>query len=234
MSLKVVKEYLYSFIEPEKVKVYSSFFKTGKGDYAEGDKFLGISTPNTRRVVKKSKKLESTDIQELLSSEWHEERLLGLFILERRFRFASEVEKELWVEMYKNNYKNINNWDLVDQSADKILGEYCYWTKNDDYLLELANSSNLWEKRIAIIATYAYIKHKQTDLTYKIALVLMKDPHDLIQKAVGWMIRESGKRVDESEMVDFIRTHKLEMPRTMLRYAIERLNEDLKKELMQK
>jgi 3-methyladenine DNA glycosylase AlkD len=100
--------------------------------------------------------------------------------------------------------------------------------------LELANSSNLWEKRIAIIATYAYIKHKQTDLTYKIALVLMKDPHDLIQKAVGWMIRESGKRVDESEMVDFIRTHKLEMPRTMLRYAIERLNEDLKKELMQK
>lgn len=234
MDYAQVKEYLHSFIQPEKVAILSSFFKTGPGEYAEGDKFLGITVPNTRRVIKKSKKLSVDDILLFVRSEWHEERLLGLLLLERRFRFAKDSERKYWVDLYLDNLQFVNNWDLVDQTADKILGEYLAENKDYSVLLEFADSTVLWERRVAILSTFAFLRRKNSGPTYELAEKLMLDSHDLMHKAVGWLIREAGKRVDEPEMIEFIRKNRSKMPRTMLRYAIERLPEELRQELMKK
>lgn len=235
MSLKNSLELLHSFIEPDRVKSSQTFFKTGVGEYAEGDKFLGIRVPKIRRVARKSKDLVEADIVELFKSEWHEERLLALMIIDRRFRFAKADQKKNWCDFYLDNLSSVNNWDLVDSSADKILGEYILLDSSyEQKLLDFAKSFNLWERRVAIIATLALMKRKRSDLTYKITLILLRDKHDLIQKAVGWMLREAGKRVDEAELVEFLRKHKSFMPRTMIRYAIERLSDEHKAELMAK
>jgi 3-methyladenine DNA glycosylase AlkD len=235
MSLNQSRELLRSFIEPERDAVAASFFKTGEGEYAAGDKFLGIRVPKIRRVAKKSKELVEADILELLKSEWNEERLLALMIIDRRFRFAKADKKMHWVDLYLENLKAVNNWNLVDASADKILGEYTLLDPSyEQKLIDFATSFDLWERRIAIVSTLALMKRNRSDLTYKIAFILLNDKEDLIQKATGWMLREAGRRVNENELVEYLRTNKKFMPRTMLRYAIERLSDELKAELMKK
>lgn len=233
MNLAEIRELLRSYALPEKAEFLPRFFKTGKGEYAEGDKFLGVIVPKTRRVSKKSKDLSWDDIESLMQSEWHEERLLALFILGRRFRFGKSVDQKQVIDFYLENVSFVNNWDLVDSSADKLLGEYILMNPESVEILRgFAKSFSLWERRIAMVATFAFLKRKQSAETYKIALILMRDKEDLIHKAVGWMLREAGKRVSEPELVTFLREHCKIMPRTMLRYAIEKLDEPLRNELM--
>lgn len=211
---------------PEKAKLLQRFFKTGKGEYAEGDIFLGIMVPKQREVAKKFPDLSLNDLQELLSSKVHEYRLTALFILIKKYQ-KSDNKKEI-VDFYLKNTKNINNWDLVDLSAPRILGDFLL--KNSKHsmhapdrkiLYKLAHSSHLWEKRIAIIATSIFIWHHDFKDALKISEILLKDKHDLIHKAVGWMLREIGKRNQPIEE-KFLMKHYKTMPRTMLRYSIEK------------
>ena len=214
---------------PEKAKILAGFFKTGKGEYGEGDIFLGIQVPDTRKVAKSYLHLDDNAIRELLESKIHEHRLAALLILVEKYRKSDEKQKKKIADFYLANTDRINNWDLVDLSADKILGEYLY-DKNDkekSILYELAKSSNLWERRIAMISTFAFIKKGKFEDTFKIAEILFGDKHDLIHKAVGWMLRELGKRNQEAEE-KFLKKHYKKMPRTALRYAIERFDEKKK------
>lgn len=232
MDLKAVRAYLRTYAVEAKVSDFTRFFKTGPGEYAEGDKFLGVPVPGIRRTLKKTKQLNAEDIVTLIQSEWHEERALGLFVLERRFRFAKFEKRQFWVDLYLSKLRYVNNWDLVDGSADKILGEFLYEKGDFSLLRDLAVSNDLWERRIAILSTFAFIKHKVSGPTYEIALILLQDAHDLIQKAVGWMLREAGKRVNEAELLAFLNLNARKMPRTMLRYAVERLDPAIRKKLM--
>ena len=209
------------------------FFKTGKGQYGEGDVFLGIKVPVQRAIAKKYD-LSFEEIQELLNSEIHEERLIGLLILIRN------KNKKGAFKFYLKNTKRINNWDLVDLTAHKIVGDFLLdkdraprgvprdisgEMSTRGILYDLAKSENLWEKRIAIISTFAFIRNNQFEDTLAIAEILLNDSHDLIHKAVGWMLREVGKKNQEVEE-EFLKKHYKDMPRTMLRYAIERFEEE--------
>ncbi|MFA5754764.1 MAG: DNA alkylation repair protein [Candidatus Paceibacterota bacterium] len=196
--------------------ILSRFFKTGKGQYGEGDVFLGIKVPIQREVSKRHTDISFKDIQALLNSKIHECRLTGLFIM------IEKEDKEKAFNLYLKNTKNINNWDLVDLSAPKIVGEYLK-DKKRNILYSLAVSDNLWEKRISIVSTYAFIKENDFKDTIKIAKILLNDKHDLIHKAVGWMLREVGKRDKELEK-SFLNKYYRNMPRTMLRYSIEKFN----------
>jgi 3-methyladenine DNA glycosylase AlkD len=211
----------------EKAKLLQRFFKTGKGDYGEGDVFLGIVVPIQRKIAKNHINLSSSDLQELLNSKIHEHRLIALLILVDKFKKASEKEKKEIFDFYLKNTKNINNWDLVDLSSHCIVGGYLL-DKDRKILHKLANSTHLWEKRIAIISTFAFIREKQFGDSIKIAEILLKDKHDLIHKAVGWMLREIGKK-DAKTLEVFLKKHYRNMPRTMLRYAIEKLPEKVRK-----
>jgi 3-methyladenine DNA glycosylase AlkD len=175
--------------------------------------------------------LEFEDIEQLLKSKIHEERLVGLVILTEQFKRADQEKKQFVYKFYLKNAKLVNNWDLVDLSADKIVGEYLL---DKDWLIlkELARSDNLWQKRIAIVSTYAFIKKGHSQPTLKVAEILLNDPHDLIKKAVGWMLREVGKRVSQSEEEQFLKNHYQSMSRTTLRYAIERFPEQLRKKYL--
>ena len=206
--------------------ILSRFFKTGKGEYGEGDIFLGIKVPIQRKIAKKYTDISFKDIQKLLNSKIHEYRLTGLFIL------IEKEDKEKVFNLYLKNTKNINNWDLVDLSAPKILGSYLK-NKKRDILYSLAISDNLWERRISIVSTYAFIKENDFKDTIKIAKILLSDKHDLIHKAVGWMLREVGKRDKEIEK-SFLNKYYRNMPRTMLRYSIERFNPKEKEFYMKK
>jgi len=219
LSLQKIKSELKKFSVPEKIPIYQNFFKTGKGQYGEGDVFIGVSVPNTRKIARKYKDVSLDVVEGLLESEIHEERLLGVLILVRKY----EKQGEEIAEFYKKNNQKINNWDLVDLSADKILGRH-YFNRDRGDLFRLALSSNLWERRTAIISTFYFIKNNQFDDTLKISEILLEDSHDLIHKAVGWMLREVGKRNLEIEE-KFLKKHYRKMPRTMLRYAIERFEE---------
>lgn len=207
---------------PERVLTTERFFKTYPGGYSEGDKFLCVSVPGTRVIAKSFKDLPLPEVEKLLASEWHDARLLALIILVERYKKAREEERREIYEFYMRNIKRVNNWDLVDTSADKIVGP---WLENRPeklkVLQKLAESENLWERRIAMVATFDYIKKGSADTTLIIAEDLLHDQHDLIQKAVGWMLREIGKRVDTSLLVVFLDRHAATMPRTTLRYAIE-------------
>lgn len=208
------------------------FFKTGKGEYGEGDKFVGLSVPKCREIAKKFKGLPLSEIKELLKSPVHEERLISLFILVNRFAKADEKLKKEIFEFYLKNTKLINNWDLVDSSAHLIVGEYLL-DRDRGILERLAKSKILWERRIAIIATFQFIrKRKEFKDTFKIAEILLNDKQDLIHKAVGWMLREVGKGVSEKELIGFLTKHYREMPRTMLRYSIERFQENIRKKFL--
>jgi len=201
-------------------KLLKRFFKTGKGEYGEGDIFLGIKVPIQRAVARRYTTLSRKDIQLLLKSSIHEYRLVALVILIEQYKLSNEVEKEKIFKLYIKNYRRINNWDLVDISAPHIVGDYLLH-RSKRVLYDFARSENLWKKRIAIVSTLAFIRNNAFDDTCHLAKILLDDKHDLIHKAVGWMLREVGKR-DFKREDEFLRKYYKRMPRTALRYAIER------------
>jgi len=207
---------------PEKAKLLQCFFKTGKGEYGEGDIFLGITVPESRKLAIKYKDLPLKDTESLLKSKIHEERLIALLILVHNYEKNSETRDKIF-NFYLKNTEYINNWDLVDLSSHQIVGNYLSG-RNRYILHKLAKSDNLWEKRISIISTAYFIKKDDFSETLKIATILLKDKHDLIHKAVGWMLREVGKRDLKTEE-SFLKKNYKKMPRTMLRYAIEKFPE---------
>lgn len=219
--------------DPEKAEFLQGFFKTKEGQYGHGDKFLGITVPEQRAIAKKYSELNLNDVAKLLESQLHEERLIALIILTLQFpRSASEKQREIY-DFYLSHTKYINNWDLVDASAHKIVGQYLVNTHSNILILKtLAKSELVWERRIAMISTFAFLKQKDSKPTYEIADILLHDKHDLIQKAVGWALREAGKYVSEKELIEFLSTRYKTMPRTMLRYAIEKFPEKKRKEYL--
>ncbi|MHB8138040.1 MAG: DNA alkylation repair protein [Smithellaceae bacterium] len=200
------------------------FFKTGLGQYGEGDQFLGIRVPVLRGQAKKIENTPLAEIRCLLKSAYHEERLCALLLLVQKFYQGNIADQKVVYEFYLKNTRYINNWDLVDLSAHLIVGAYLA-DKDKRPLYTLACSKSLWERRIAIIATFHFIKHNQFADTLKIARMLLNDPEDLMHKATGWMLREVGKR-DLAAETEFLKTYYLQMPRTMLRYAIEKFPEN--------
>jgi len=224
LKLSDLKTELRAAAGPSQAMVLQRFFKTGKGDYGEGDVFLGVKIPPIRALVKKYNGLIIDDAVKLLQSKIHEERMTALLLLVQKFKKANEDEKRKIYTLYIANTKKINNWDLVDLSAPNIVGEYLFG-KSYDELIARAKSELLWNKRIAVIATFAFIKKGVFEPTFKIAELLINDKHDLIHKAIGWMLREIGKRDIEAEE-EFLQIHYKQMPRTMLRYAIEKFPEE--------
>lgn len=219
-TFQTVHSTLAKLADPQKAQLLQRFFRTGKGEYGEGDQFLGITVPVQRQVAKKYKDLTKKDLEQLLASPIHEERLVALVILQLQFEAAHEEAKEQIVHFYLNHTTRINNWDLVDISADKILGKFLL-KGSRKILYNLAKSKLLWERRIAIVATFALIRDRQFEDTLKICELLLNDKHDLMHKACGWMLREVGKR-DKLCLTHFLDQHAAHMPRTMLRYAIEK------------
>jgi 3-methyladenine DNA glycosylase AlkD len=242
-----IKQLLKEFEQkknPSKAKLLSGFFKTGKGEYGEGDIFLGLTVPEQRELAKKYIDLKLNDIQKLLGSKIHEHRLTGLIILTYQYERIgkekmSENEKDskrkTIFDFYLKNTKNINNWDLVDLSSHEIVGDYLLGKGAGErkILYILAKSDNLWERRIAMISTFTFIRAKDFKDSLAIGEILLHDKHDLINKAVGWMLREVGKR-DEKVLKSFLDKHYRTMPRTALRYSLERLSEKDKKFYMNK
>ena len=229
-----ILEALQFLSSPEKKEFLPYFFKTGKGEYAEGDKFIGVVVPDSRKLVKEYwQKAELSDVQEILKSEFHEMRLVALLILVNKFEKSKDkTEQKKLVDFYLKNTKYINNWDLVDLSCYKLLGRYCFENQKDDILRKLSNSDNMWEKRIAIVATMHHIKKgKSFDLTQELVLNNLNHPHDLMHKANGWLLREIGNK-DEEVLLDFLKIYYQNMPRTTLRYAIEKLDEDLRQDFL--
>jgi 3-methyladenine DNA glycosylase AlkD len=210
----------------EKAEILSRFFKTGKGQYGEGDRFLGVTVPEQRRIARKYPELSLEGLDTLLASRIHEHRLVALLILIEQYGKADERAKGNLVSFYLDRTGCMNNWDLVDLSAEKILGDYLYG-RDKSILYRLAASDNLWERRIAIMATFAFIRKNRFADTFALAGLLLKDRHDLIHKAVGWMLREIGKRDRDAEE-EFLRKHYRAMPRTMLRYAVEKFDTETK------
>lgn len=203
------------------------YFKTGKGGYGEGDKFLGIQVSILRKLVKKYRNISIDEASELIQSPFHEERLFSLFLLVHLFKKADDEDKKKIYTLYLKNTKFINNWDLVDASAGRIVGAYLF-ARDKKPIYALAKSKNLWERRISIMATSYFIGHNEFADTLKIAEMLLKDKEDLIHKAVGWLLREIGIRNIELEE-SFLKKHYAGMPRTMLRYAIEKFPEEKRK-----
>ena len=229
-----ILEALQFLSSPEKKEFLPYFFKTGKGEYAEGDQFIGVVVPDSRKLVKEYwQKAELSDVQEILKSEFHEMRLVALLILVNKFEKSKDkTEQKKLVDFYLKNTKYINNWDLVDLSCYKLLGRYCFENQKDNILRELSNSDNMWEKRIAIVATMHHIKKgKSFDLTQELVLNNLNHPHDLMHKANGWLLREIGNK-DEEVLLDFLKIYYQNMPRTTLRYAIEKLDEDLRQDFL--
>lgn len=221
--LKELRKKFKKLSDKKRAKALASFFKTGKGQYGEGDIFIGLKSDDIKELAKEYKNLCFLDLKKLLKSKIHEERSLALDILVKKYR----KEKKKAVGFYLENLRGVNNWDLVDGSAYKILGDYLI-DKDKKILYKLAKSENLWERRIAIISTFAFIRKNRFKDSLRIAEILLRDKQDLIHKAVGWMLREIGKR-DLSAEEEFLKKHYHNMPRTMLRYAIERFEEKKRK-----
>jgi len=216
-----VKAELEGLSDPEHAMKLQGFFKTGKGEYGEGDIFIGVRVPDQRRIAKKYRNISLTDVLELLRSEIHEHRLTALFILTEQFNKGDEEARGRIVDLYLRTTAYVNNWDLVDSSAHKILGVWLV-NKPRGVLYDLARSESLWERRISIISTFAFINRGDLVDALALAEALVDDGHDLIHKASGWVLREVGKK-DQSVLEEFLIEHFKTMPRTMLRYAIERL-----------
>ena len=213
--------------DEEKKIVLPRFFKTGKGQYGEGDKFLGVTVPNIRDVAKEFSSVSFNVIEELIHSPWHEMRMCALLILVNNSK--KEVTKDAF-EFYLSQTKHINNWDLVDLSAPQIVGKYLL-NENRNILYKLAESNLLWDNRIAIVSTLTFIRNNDLDDTFKLSLKMMQHKHDLMHKSIGWMLREAGKR-DTKRLYDFVNEYKTIMPRTMLRYSIEKFDKETRQELM--
>ncbi|HHT64015.1 MAG: DNA alkylation repair protein [Bacillota bacterium] len=228
-----IKSELGQYVNPEKAAFFPRFFKTGPGEYGEGDVFIGVTVPHQRKVARKYfKDIDLKELQLLLRDPVHEYRLTALFVLVYKYEKAREEVKKEIVDFYLANIRYVNNWDLVDASADKILGAYLFH-KDKKILYDFANSGSLWEQRIAIISTFYFIKKNYFQDTLEIAKLLLHHEHDLIHKAVGWMLREVGKR-DLTTEIDFLQKHYQEMPRTMLRYAIEKFDPELREYFLKK
>jgi 3-methyladenine DNA glycosylase AlkD len=220
---KLIDE-IYLLQNPAKAKDYQWFFKTGPGQYGEGDKFLGIIMPKIRFLVKFYwNVIDLDDAVTLLRNPFHEIRMFALLVLAKKY--SSDPKKIL--NIYLKNTQYINNWDLVDLSARDIVGRYCYENKNCSTIYKLSQSSNLWEKRISLISTFYFIKNNQYSLALELCRQFLSDPHDLIHKATGWVLREIGKK-DQTILLNFLNANTLIMPRTALRYSIEKFPEDLR------
>ena len=222
--IKEIKNELRKMADPKRAALSQRYFKTGKGEYAQGDKFLGLAMPNQRYLIKKYwENISIAETQELLRGKYHEERMLALLILVAKFQKADDKFKKDIFDLYLANTKFINNWDLVDVTAPNIVGIYLQ-DKKRKIIYDLAKSQSLWERRIAVLATFAFIKNKDARDSLKIAEMLLSDEQDLIHKAVGWMLREIGKRCGQETEEEFLKKHRKAMPRTMLRYAIEKFS----------
>lgn len=227
-----IEQEIREYIDSVKREYLPNFFKTGKGQYGEGDKFLGVVVPNTRLVAKRHKDAPMGVMAQLLQSEWHECRLCALLMLVERFKKSDAEERKIIYDFYLSQTARINNWDLVDLSAPGIVGEYLKDKPRED-LYRLADSGQLWNQRIAVVSTFTLIKNKDFIDILALSERLLHHPHDLIRKAVGWMLREMGKR-DKDLLVQFLEKYSRVMPRTMLRYAIEKFPEDERKEFMKR
>lgn len=274
--LKQLKLEIKKHANPEKAKLLQKFFKTGKGEYGEGDVFLGIVVPKQRALVKKYwRGLNLDDIDKLLKSKYHEHRLIALLVLIKKYQHpmpssgepplasrdtrGSRImdsrrslpraltrggnDKKRLYNFYISHTRHINNWDLVDLSAPNIIGSFLYSLSlegegrvrgKNDILIKLVKSNNLWERRISVLSTFAFIKKGDSRDTLKLAKILLSDKHDLIHKAVGWALREVGKRCGKQILIQFLNKYAKQMPRTMLRYSIERLPERLRKHYLEK
>ena len=228
MTLAEVRAELRQQATPQQAAIARRFFKTGPGEYGEGDQFLGLKVPQIRALVRPCDTLRETAVLALLHSDMHEERMLALFCLVRRFERGDDTIRGHVFDLYLKNSRWINNWDLVDTSAPHIVGAWLL-DKDRAILRKLASSKNLWERRIAVLATQTFIRHRQFDDTVEIIRSLLDDKHDLMHKACGWMLREIGNR-DVTTLESFLARHAKQMPRTMLRYAIEKLPERRRKE----
>lgn len=227
--LAIILRELKQFAVPvEKRKAV--FFKTGPGDYAEHDQFLGVPTPRLRDIAKRYRELSSETIVELLQSPINEMRLLALIMLVDRYQKGRSSAQEEIFQLYCDHMPHINNWNLVDASAHHIIGAHLH-SQDKSLLLELASSKIMWKRRIAIVSTWYFIRKNEFEWTVKIAEKLLNDKHDLIHKSVGWMLREMGKR-EENYLIRFLHQYASQMPRTMLRYAIEKLNDEQKRMFM--
>lgn len=217
---------------PEKAVFFPRFFKSGPGEYAEGDQFLGVIVPEQRKIAKQYRELPLPQIEKLLDNKYHECRLTGIFILVDQFQKSKKDEakqKEIY-DFYLRKLDRVNNWDLVDSSAQKIVGPYLEFRSRKP-LYRLAKAKHLWKNRVSMIATYFYIKKGDLDDALQIAEILLPHPHDLIHKAVGWMLREMGKQ-DEAVLLSFLKSHHQQMARVMIRYAIEKLPEKKRKQIL--
>jgi 3-methyladenine DNA glycosylase AlkD len=230
-QLSELRKKIKSLASSEVSKTMQWFFKTGKGEYGEGDIFAGLNVPTQRKIAREFKNLDLSELKILLGSKVHEERLISLFILVDKYEKSDDKEKEKIFSFYLKNRKGINNWDLVDLSAPKIVGKHLL-KKDRSILFKFALSKNLWERRIAVLSTYEFIRNRDFEATLKIAELLLNDEHDLIHKAVGWMLREVGNRELKTEE-KFLRLNYRNMPRTMLRYAIEKFPETKRKKYLQ-
>jgi len=231
-SARIVKEF-QKLKNPDKAKLLGRFFKCGSGEYGAGDRFLGIVVSEQRKIAKKYFQIiETGELEKLLKNEFHEVRLTALLMLVEKFSRGDEKIKNQIYRVYLKNTKYINNWDLVDLSAPRIIGGYLL-NKDRKILYQLARSENLWERRIAVLATFMFIRECDFTDILKIAKILLNDKHDLIHKSVGWMLREVGKKNLETEE-KFLQKHYKTMPRTMLRYAIEKFSERKRKKYLSK
>lgn len=223
MHCSEIKDTVAELADPEKASFLSRYFKTGEGQYAEGDVFAGLTVLQSRKIAKKFVDIDQPCLAELLTSKIHEERLIALLILAAKYHKAPLSDKKKIVDFYLKHLKYVNNWDLVDTSAPEILGNWLL-TRNRKILYSLASSEGLWEKRVAILSTFALIINGEHEDMFAVAVLLLKDKHDLIHKATGWMLREVGKRIDMDLLRQFLAKHAAAMPRTALRYAIERMD----------
>jgi 3-methyladenine DNA glycosylase AlkD len=220
---------LNTFKNENKVSLFQNFFKTGPGQYGEGDIFIGVNVPDIRRVSKEFQNLDLDEINKLLFSKIHECRLLALIILVKKYQTKDSLKKQIF-DFYIKNKKQINNWDLIDGSAPHIVGHWLF-NKKRKLLYKLAKSDSLWDRRISVLSTFYFIRNYDFKDTLNISKILLNDSHDLIHKAVGWMLREMGNR-DKKLLISFLDQYVTSMPRTMLRYAIEKLPEKTRKKYL--
>jgi 3-methyladenine DNA glycosylase AlkD len=231
--LKEIHEALAVLSIPEKAEFFPKFFKTGKGEYGEGDLFLGVTVPDQRSVAKEYySKISLKELSELLSSKYHEHRLTALFMLISQFEKTKDIKvKNEIVEFYFNHLPYVNNWDLVDSSCYKILGRYAFENQKEDLLRKLSDSEEMWHKRIAVVGTMHYVKKGSFDLTKEFVTNNLKHSHDLMHKANGWLLREMGQK-NEMELINYLNQYYKDMPRTCLRYAIEKLDEEVRQDYL--